>query len=240
MPHLFAKALLILLLSLLTITSAGYWYFSSHLAGTSSCPEGKSYVTRVMGGWKLIPSSDPMGLCISNEELKQNLVNDPSWTDHILTFLSLKNEAKAAGNTYYISPGESLSAAVSKLQPGDTLLVRGGSYLGQELTSMRSGTSGLPITIKAYPGESPVFDGQNSIATLIDLRNASDIVINGIAMINYTDMAVVFQRSSRITLRNCLIDSSSAYPSGGVWIGTEGSGSPLTVYTSFDLPLDRQ
>ena len=108
------KRLLMIVCTLAVMIGGVFWYSSNPRFATDSspCKEGERYVTRVMGGWELIPlrqgfggqaPSDPAGLCISNEELKQNLVKSPSWTDRILTFLSLKNEAKAAGNTYYVA-----------------------------------------------------------------------------------------------------------------------------------------
>lgn len=47
----------------------------------------------------------------------------------------------------------------SKLTAGDTLYVRGGTYSEFYITFANSGTAGNPITIKAYPGETPIIDG---------------------------------------------------------------------------------
>jgi pectin methylesterase-like acyl-CoA thioesterase len=43
----------------------------------------------------------------------------------------------------------SIQAAVDKLQPGDTLLIRGGTY-HETVIFPRSGEAGRPITLKAY------------------------------------------------------------------------------------------
>ena len=81
------------------------------------------------------------------------------------------------GNTYYISPTGSdttgngtlaspwgsLKKAHDNLSPGDTVYARGGTYensAGQDMQGARwtaSGIPGSPITIAAYPGETPVF-----------------------------------------------------------------------------------
>ena len=81
-----------------------------------------------------------------------------SWTASVLgwglLFLALPAEAA----TYYVSPGESLSAAIARLQPGDTLYLRGGVY-GQLVygTTIPSGTSwDNPVTIASVPGETAI------------------------------------------------------------------------------------
>ena len=48
-------------------------------------------------------------------------------------------------------PLATLQAGVNKLQPGDTLLIRGGIYR-ETVTFPRSGTAENPITVTAAPG----------------------------------------------------------------------------------------
>lgn len=76
--------------------------------------------------------------------------------------------------TYYVSPkgndgntglgaeeGKALrtiQAAVNKMQPGDTCLVRGGVYR-ETVTFPRSGTAGKPITVKPYRNEKVLVSG---------------------------------------------------------------------------------
>jgi hypothetical protein len=54
-------------------------------------------------------------------------------------------------------PWRTLAHAFTRLQPGDTLLLRGGTYL-ERPTLSRSGTAGAPITVRSYPGETAVID----------------------------------------------------------------------------------
>ncbi|MCF6158847.1 MAG: hypothetical protein E3K32_09805 [wastewater metagenome] len=74
--------------------------------------------------------------------------------------------------TYYVSrdgsdsnngslsaPWETIKSSIPKLQPGDTLLVRGGTYYESEIVTDIRGTESNRITIKNYPGEEPVIDG---------------------------------------------------------------------------------
>ncbi len=55
-------------------------------------------------------------------------------------------------------PWQTLAHALRQLQPGDTLYLRAGTYYERPYLS-RSGTADAPITISAYPGETPVIDG---------------------------------------------------------------------------------
>jgi hypothetical protein len=52
-------------------------------------------------------------------------------------------------------PWRSIARAVRSLQPGQTLFVRSGTYVGNLLIT-RGGTATRPITIRNYPGERPV------------------------------------------------------------------------------------
>jgi hypothetical protein len=77
---------------------------------------------------------------------------------------------------YYVSPSgndawpgtlaqpfATIQFAVSRLDPGDVLYVRGGEY--REAVSVgRSGTAGAPITIRAYPGECPTLIGSRPVS----------------------------------------------------------------------------
>lgn len=55
-------------------------------------------------------------------------------------------------------PFATIAAAVEKLNPGDTLLIRGGTYR-ESVVFPRSGTAENPITIKAYRSESAIITG---------------------------------------------------------------------------------
>ncbi|MCI0358266.1 MAG: DUF1565 domain-containing protein, partial [Planctomycetaceae bacterium] len=56
------------------------------------------------------------------------------------------------------APWKTLAHALRQLKPGDTLYLRGGTYY-EKVALTRSGASGAPITIAAYPGELAVLDG---------------------------------------------------------------------------------
>ncbi len=56
------------------------------------------------------------------------------------------------------APWKSLAHSLRRLQPGDTLLLRGGVF-HERPAPTRSGTSNAPITIASYPGELAIIDG---------------------------------------------------------------------------------
>ena len=64
----------------------------------------------------------------------------------------VSTEGKDDGNGSMEARWASLGAAASRLKPGDTLLVHGGTYRG-EVAIKCSGTPEAPIAIKAAPGE---------------------------------------------------------------------------------------
>ncbi len=55
------------------------------------------------------------------------------------------------------TPWKTINHAVGQLQPGDTLVLRGGSYYESVLVAV-AGTAEKPITIRAFPGELAILD----------------------------------------------------------------------------------
>lgn len=56
------------------------------------------------------------------------------------------------------APWKTLRHAITKLQPGDTLYLRGGVYY-ERVAIRLVGTKDMPITIRSFPGELAVIDG---------------------------------------------------------------------------------
>lgn len=99
-------------------------------------------------------------------------------------FLSPSGSDAAAGTAS--APWRTLSAAAPRLRPGDTLYVRGGTYVGQGMQWTVSGTAAAPIWVKAYPGERPVFDGNASVGQFLWFRGgASHVVVDGLTVTRY-------------------------------------------------------
>jgi hypothetical protein len=111
--------------------------------------------------------------------------------------------------TYYISPGGSnanigsiespwstLLYAQSKLIPGDTLYIRDGIYYNETIYKTQwvaSGQANDRIVISGFPGENPVFDGNNETMVFFnDFSNISYITIKDIEIRNYTRYLISF------------------------------------------------
>jgi hypothetical protein len=84
---------------------------------------------------------------------------------------------------------KTLQKAVSNVQPGDTILVRGGTYSANIVVSI-TGTATSPIKLTNYPGETVVIDGGAGIA----LRSSGKISY-------WTIEGLTFKSSNRYTLR---------------------------------------
>lgn len=57
-------------------------------------------------------------------------------------------------------PWRTIQKAANTVRPGDTVLIRGGTY-GEKVDISRNGSAKEKIEFKAYPGEVPVVDGLN-------------------------------------------------------------------------------
>ena len=75
------------------------------------------------------------------------------------------------GNTYFVSstgsntnlgtyaaPFSSIENAANRADPGDTIMIRGGTYYDRVLNLVKSGTADRPITIESVPGEFVAID----------------------------------------------------------------------------------
>jgi parallel beta-helix repeat protein len=164
----------------LVIAVSAAVYLRQISEASSICPARHSYVYRVSGGWERTPLINPYGMCVSNEAIKQNLVEkDTWWTNTTNTLFSALHieKARAAGNTYYVatngsdsnpcnpsSPCKTIKYAATRLQPGDMLYVRGGTYPEGQNEQNIDGNAGAPsgtswnsaIIIKGYPGEKAI------------------------------------------------------------------------------------
>ncbi len=80
---------------------------------------------------------------------------------HSATYVVAPNGKPVAAGTAEF-PLNSINAAVSRAKAGDTILVRGGTY-HEAVTVRQSGTPAAPIKLQAFPGESPVIDGENKL-----------------------------------------------------------------------------
>ncbi len=105
-----------------------------------------------------------------------------------VTFTFVLSGALIQAATYYVSeqgndanpgtqssPWRNINYAASQALPGDTVLVRGGTYY-EEIRTYRSGTAGNRITFKAYPNETPIVDGTAPVSGWQKCTSPTDFV----------------------------------------------------------------
>jgi hypothetical protein len=145
-----------------------------------------------------------------------------------LAALALAGTAPAA--TYYIAPPPSgddanpgtlaepwatLQRAALALNPGDTVLVRGGSYAGGHFT--RSGSAEQPITLAAFPGETPVIDADNPVTIDgINLEGASHMVVEGFTVTGTGRAGIRAVLCQNVVIRHNVTDQNTRW---GIFTG---------------------
>ena len=104
-------------------------------------------------------------------------------------------------------PWKTIGRAVSTLQPGDTVLVREGIYR-ETVTVNVNGQPDNRITIRNYPGESPVMEGDDTLQIGFDAYDYGNYVtIEGFEIKRYTWHAVrIYGNTDYVyntIIRNC-------------------------------------
>ncbi len=111
----------------------------------------------------------------------------------LLALTALSIEPRAQSATFYVatngndsnagtigSPWRTVQKAANTLRAGQTALIRGGTYSENNIRFTNSGTSGSRITLKNYPGETPIIDGGFTSSSginpvfYLDGRNGAD------------------------------------------------------------------
>ncbi|MCG3192042.1 MAG: hypothetical protein DIJKHBIC_01276 [Thermoanaerobaculia bacterium] len=85
------------------------------------------------------------------------------------------------------SPWRTIEKAAASLRPGDTVLIRAGTYR-ERLVPLTSGTAGAEITFRAHPGETATIDGTGvdipEWGGLVDLTGRSHLRVAGLTVQN--------------------------------------------------------
>ena len=129
------------------------------------------------------------------------------------------------GDGTYGNPWATLGKFYSVAVAGDTLRCRGGTYADTTLATASSvGTSGAPITVAAYPGETPVFDGGAASGSrgMVFNNGAAYHIVDGLTFQNFiptSNGVIVIGFSSEqdtthhITIRNCTFSARADWTS---------------------------
>ena len=145
------------------------------------------------------------------------------------------------------APFATIARAVSLVQPGDTIFLRGGTYGGYNLPLRNnapvSGTAAAWITFSAYPGELPIFDGNGGGGTGFGSTSSQFIRVVGLAARNFSSSGFgngwvndVGTSNGNWQFVNCiaennLINGITFYNASGLLIdqsivGHNGNGNP--------------
>ena len=149
-------------------------------------------------------------------------------------------------------PWCSIPTSIGKLSPGDTLYVKGGTYQDHNIyLTGKSGTESQPITVKAYPGQTPIIRGSGYTGNRNRFTNCNYFIFDGFTITNM-NQGVFIEGSNNFILRNnkvydigqeavrvyvnssyVTIDNNIIYDTGkyiyngeGVYIGTADDASP--------------
>ena len=103
------------------------------------------------------------------------------------------------------APWRSIQYAVDRAQPGDTVLVKGGTYR-ERVDINTSGRSDAWLTLKAAPGATVVLDGSSLSFTdwwhgLVDIQNVSYIRVEGLR-VQHGQWGVIVRGASHIEIRD--------------------------------------
>lgn len=125
------------------------------------------------------------------------------------------------------NPFRTLYRAGRAAQPGDTILVRGGTYSAtkDQLYNVY-GTANLPITVQPYAGETVIFDGTGAsisrTKSVILIGESAHVIFDGFEVRNSGGRGITVYNSSFITVRNNRVHDVQAR-------GISASGDHITL-----------
>ncbi len=130
-------------------------------------------------------------------------------------YLDSESGSDFHSGTTITSAWKTLRYASSKVyHPGDQILLKAGSvWSGETFNLATSGESGDAITISSYgTGNQPVIDGANGRDTLVTLRNAQNVAINGLAIQDSGSSLIAVYGGSNNSVTNCALLNSGVFP----------------------------
>jgi hypothetical protein len=112
--------------------------------------------------------------------------------------------APARATTIEITPADDFRSIMQGLQPGDTLIMDGGTYTLSSFFSLSlAGTSTFPIVIRAKTGERPVIAYVDDSQNIINFSNTTFLTLDGIEFTGGSRGLRFQAGTSDITVRNC-------------------------------------
>ena len=136
------------------------------------------------------------------------------------------SDADADGSIFH--PYRTITVAAAAARPGDTVFVHDGVYDMARVSISAQGPAHSPITIRAFPGETPILDGtgagpraaveaedKSAITSVIDLRHARNIIVEGLTVRGSEGYGISTWESVDILVRHCHVSRTWSRALGG-------------------------
>jgi len=124
------------------------------------------------------------------------------------SILLLAIASPAVAGTVELSPSGDAEATIASLQPGDELIVHGGTYSNTDRFSVSLvGTQAAPIVIRAADGEHPIFTRPDAAQNLWDIDRAEYVTIRGIEFVGGS-AALRIGVARFLTIEDCEVHNS--------------------------------
>jgi len=118
--------------------------------------------------------------------------------------------ASACATTIEVGPAGDFRSAMQGLQPGDTLILDGGSYDLSSLFSLTlAGTAAKPIVIRAKSGEHPLVHYIDTSQNIVNIVASTYLTLDGIEF-SGGSRGIRFTGGSDITVQNCIVHDTAA------------------------------
>jgi hypothetical protein len=136
-------------------------------------------------------------------------------------------------------PCRSLARAFALASAGTTVYVRGGTYSGEQVLRDRQFSLTSPVTVSAYPGETPVFTGDHSSSyygyPAIFVFNATAVRLRGLEISNGNGDGVKVENSTSIELDRLFVHDNAVmgvYVDGITYGSTQTYSKDIQIWNS--------
>jgi hypothetical protein len=128
----------------------------------------------------------------------------------LVALAGLLASSLAHATVYEIGPADDLPAAISALVPGDELVLGGGTYSIAQLFEVTvSGTSGMPITIRAKDGEVPIITRPDANQNTMNVVG-SYLTFRGLEVTGGSRGIRLQAGASHVTIEDCHVHDVAA------------------------------
>jgi hypothetical protein len=119
-----------------------------------------------------------------------------------------------------IGPADDIESAVAALNPGDELILQGGTYVFDENITLRTnGTADQPVVIRAKAGEQPVLTQATNQQNVVEINGSSHLVVRGLEFTGGSH-GIRLINSNHITIEDCEV-----HETGDVAISANSGGT---------------